>query len=104
MIERVDPGQACSASRLCQGQSYCVQRVCTCISNFVQEGNQCVQARTVLVGSTCANGEACGENAYCNEAKVESVFTANLTIVLLDLRMYFTICECKWQMFEHRFW
>lgn len=46
VIERADPGQPCSASRLCQGQSYCVQNVCACISNYVLEGNQCLPPRT----------------------------------------------------------
>jgi hypothetical protein len=35
------------------------------------EGNQCVPRRYVLAGSSCSNGEACGENAYCNSDKVD---------------------------------
>lgn len=91
VIERSAAGQPCSPSRLCQGYAVCVQGVCTCPAPFVNQNGQCVRANTVLAGEQvshsstlsshiipfylqCAHGEACGENAYCNNAKVGKGF------------------------------
>ena len=67
VIERVNPGQACSSSKLCQGYSVCVNGICICPSPFVVKNGNCVMPKAILAGESCANGGICGTNAYCTE-------------------------------------
>lgn len=70
IVERSVAGQACSVSRRCTGYAVCVQGVCTCPTPLITQNGNCVNPNTVLAGTSCANGEACTKNAYCNRDKV----------------------------------
>nr|CAD2153382.1 unnamed protein product [Meloidogyne enterolobii] len=59
--------KSCSPTRVCTNFAVCVQGICTCPSPFVAQSGQCVRPETVLAGDSCALGEACPPNSYCDQ-------------------------------------
>uniref|UniRef100_A0A915MHE2 EB domain-containing protein n=1 Tax=Meloidogyne javanica TaxID=6303 RepID=A0A915MHE2_MELJA len=67
IVTQVGAGQSCSPTRVCTNFAVCVQGICTCPSPFVAQSGQCVRPETVLAGDSCALGEACPPNSYCDQ-------------------------------------